>query len=190
MMSDKQKLLDVIDKVVEQVCHGVYWDPTNYEENPLELIWDMELRPLACRLRVPPPSLPTMAEAVDTDHLPEAQQWASQDVYELVDRDAFIREMIRFRKLVERIGKPTNKKSTNKKSVEDEFTNDTTALAIFTEDMSLTKTQIAERMGLKNVQSLAPARCPKLDAAMKAAKGNRNGFRKGTKGSDGSIEAW
>lgn len=69
---------------------------------------------------------------------------------------------------------------------------DARALAILLEDMSLTKTQIAHKLGVR-VQSLAPARCPQLDCAMKAHRelnaANRRQVR-GHKDKDGSVEAY
>lgn len=63
------------------------------------------------------------------------------------------------------------------------------ALAVFFENPSLTKKQIAERIG-SHEKSLAPRRCPKLAAAMAAHKAPEIGrsVRRGSK-VDGRIEA-
>jgi hypothetical protein len=67
---------------------------------------------------------------------------------------------------------------------------DSQALKIFFDDPALTKKQIAEQLG-KSTQSLAPNRCPRLQAAMDAyQEGQPRRNIKGTKGADRSVEAW
>jgi hypothetical protein len=82
---------------------------------------------------------------------------------------------------------PTGKQGKQKK-----VTRDAEALGLFCEDQTRTITVIAELLGVPT-QSLAPTRCPKLHAAMKAYKGsNANDRRKvrGSKDRDGNIEAY
>lgn len=67
---------------------------------------------------------------------------------------------------------------------------DARAVAIFMENQSLTKTEIAKMLGVK-IQSLAPNRCKRLDAALRAVRESGTGRRiRGYKGKDGSIEAY
>ncbi len=65
---------------------------------------------------------------------------------------------------------------------------DERALAVFIANPTFTKTKIAKRLSLRNAQSLAPKRCPKLHAAMCAYKAPA--LPKGSKRADGTIEAW
>lgn len=67
---------------------------------------------------------------------------------------------------------------------------DARALAIFIEDTSRKKKNIAKILGLKNTQSLAPARCPKLAAAMRAYHAPDPDQIRGSKNADGNLEAW
>jgi hypothetical protein len=64
---------------------------------------------------------------------------------------------------------------------------DAKALAVFFEHPDWTKVQIADHLRC-NEKSLAPKRCPKLAAAIAAYKAPC--LPRGTKGADGSIEAW
>ena len=66
---------------------------------------------------------------------------------------------------------------------------DARALAIFIEDPSRKKRDIAKILGLKATQSLSPERCPKLDAAMRAYRAPDRRIR-GSKDADGNLEAW
>lgn len=69
---------------------------------------------------------------------------------------------------------------------------DAQALACFVEDTTRTKTDIIRLLGLRNTQSLAPNRCPKLHAAMKAWRApdpDRRRIR-GSKDVDGNLDAW
>jgi hypothetical protein len=70
---------------------------------------------------------------------------------------------------------------------------DARAVAVFLEHPNWTKKQIAEALGLKATQSLSPERCRKLDAAMHAASAKLDPskpFRRGSKDSEGNLEAW
>jgi len=68
------------------------------------------------------------------------------------------------------------------------LTLDERALAFFVADRTRSKTQIAKLLGLKNTQSIAPDRCPRLHAAMQACKALD--LPNGSKSKDGTIEAW
>jgi hypothetical protein len=71
------------------------------------------------------------------------------------------------------------------------LTLDARALALFFVDRSRTKTDIARLLNLRNVQSLSPQRCPKLDDAMKAwREANAGPPIRGSKDKDGNLEAW
>lgn len=65
---------------------------------------------------------------------------------------------------------------------------DARAAAVFFENPTLTKKQIAQKIGCKP-QSLAPDRCPKLTAAMKALKESER-LKHGSKSKGGIVEAW
>jgi hypothetical protein len=67
---------------------------------------------------------------------------------------------------------------------------DERALALFFADCNRTKTQIAHLLGLKNVQSLSPQRCPKLHQAMEACRAANASPPRGTKDAEGNLEAW
>jgi hypothetical protein len=67
---------------------------------------------------------------------------------------------------------------------------DMRAVTLFFQDTSRTKKQIAQILGKKHTQSLSPARCPKLHAAMKAHRGSAFSKVRGSKSRDGSVEAW
>lgn len=69
---------------------------------------------------------------------------------------------------------------------------DARALAVFIQHRDWTKKRIAKHLHC-NEKSLAPARCPKLAAAIAANKATRDpgrNLRRGSKGADGSLEAW
>jgi len=67
---------------------------------------------------------------------------------------------------------------------------DARALALFLDDTRRRKKDIARLLGLKNTQSLAPARCRRLDAAMRAHRAPDPEPVRGTKDRDGNLEAW
>jgi hypothetical protein len=64
---------------------------------------------------------------------------------------------------------------------------DARALALFIENRNLSKTEIAARLGLNNVQSLAPNRCPKLHLAIQAWRASE--LPRGSVNENGTIEA-
>lgn len=69
---------------------------------------------------------------------------------------------------------------------------DARALALFIEHTEWTKKQIAQHLRC-NEKSLAPRRCPKLDAALKAHRASVDpGSRRlrGSKDAEGNLEAW
>ena len=69
---------------------------------------------------------------------------------------------------------------------------DARALALFVEDQTRTKTVIARILGKKSTQSICPARCPKLDAAMTAwrSRDPSQRVRRVSKDAEGNLEAW
>jgi hypothetical protein len=73
-----------------------------------------------------------------------------------------------------------------------ELSLDARALALFIADTRRKKTDIAKLLRLRNSQSLAPKRCPKLSAAMRAhraADPDRRRVR-GSKDREGNLEAY
>ncbi len=65
---------------------------------------------------------------------------------------------------------------------------DAKALSVFIEHPDWTKKKIAEHLGC-NAKSLTPKRCPKLKDAIAAYKAKPT-TRRGSKDSDGNVEAW
>lgn len=65
---------------------------------------------------------------------------------------------------------------------------DARALAVFIEHPDWTKKMIADHLKVHE-KSLAPSRCPKLDAAIKAYKAKPTSVR-GSKDANGDVEAW
>ncbi len=65
---------------------------------------------------------------------------------------------------------------------------DARALAVFIDHPDWTKKKMAEHLGC-NEKSLAPRRCVKLDAAIRAYKAKPK-MRRGSRDSDGNLEAW
>ena len=80
---------------------------------------------------------------------------------------------------------PSTEIPTNGDTVEESL--DLRALALFLVNRNLTKKQMADRLGC-NAKSLTPKRCPQLDVAIKAHR--TADLPKGSKSSDGSMEAW
>jgi hypothetical protein len=79
----------------------------------------------------------------------------------------------------------------SKQNVERGATLDDIALGFFFADPTRDITAIAKLMKKKHTQSLAPDRCPKLHAAMKAYhEGCSTARPRGTKDDDGNMEAW
>jgi hypothetical protein len=66
---------------------------------------------------------------------------------------------------------------------------DARALGLFVEDPNRTKKDIAKILRVRT-QSLAPSRCPKLDAAMRAYRAPDPGLVRGSKDRDGNLEAF
>lgn len=69
---------------------------------------------------------------------------------------------------------------------------DARALALFIENPTMTKTEIAKKLELKNVRSLSRARCPQLNSAIAAHKAaiDPGSTVRGSKDADGNLDAW
>jgi hypothetical protein len=143
---------------------------------PLPHFWSVEeneerIAMLVCQL------VPTMTLTVwNTLSPPKRVPWLEQAIKELPKTLAAIAP--------DKIGTPAPRQHSDfgKASL------DAMAVAVFIDHPEWTKKKIANHLG-KHEKSLAPTRCPKLDAAIKAYKAKPPTVR-GSKDSEGNVEAW
>lgn len=98
--------------------------------------------------------------------------------------------MLSLRKLAEAGTKQKRRPQTSVKTKPNSMGVDAEALAVFIHHPDWTKKRIAEQIG-RAEKSLAPGRCPKLNAAIQTYKSRNNaGLKRGSKDRDGNLEAW